>query len=101
MYPVTDGTNVVYRKSVPCCNTSVEESWVAVRTASGEVVLNSFLNRWHRQHTDYEAAGGWVAYVRSDSTGERVWRRAPDGTTTRITPSTIRHGSSPWPPRAT
>lgn len=85
-YPVTDGTNVVYRQSTPCClnyrivlNHGGSETQLTppAPTASSFEPDPGF---------DYDVAGGWTAFQQLDSTGSRLqtWLRDPDGATSQL-----------------
>jgi hypothetical protein len=83
---LTDGINVAYSKHSQCCFN--DSGSVAVYTANGEVVLDSFRNSWPEPYRDFQVAGGWVAYTHIGAGGEtQVWERSPTGTVTQLSPS--------------
>jgi hypothetical protein len=85
-YPVTDGINIAYSKHNPCCGS--ENGSVAVYTANGEIVLDSFRNSWPHPYTEYQVAGGFVAYTKVGPSGElQVWERDPSGAVGQVSPS--------------
>jgi hypothetical protein len=85
-YPITDGVNVVYRKTTPCCFN--DQGRVAFYGSGGETVLDSFRNDWPERVWDYDAAGGWIAFTRLGATNElQIWERSPAGAETRISPT--------------
>ena len=76
--PVTDGVNVVYAKSTPCC--SGQQYQIAMYGASGEQILTvpDGVQRWPGRF--YRAANGWIAYTKSGAGGElNIWSRSPTG----------------------
>jgi hypothetical protein len=86
--PLTDGINIAYRKITPgnCCGGQTGS--VAVYTASGETVLDSFRNSWPNPYTDYQVAGGYVAYTKVGPSGElQVWERDPSAAIGQVSPS--------------
>lgn len=80
VYPETDGTNVVFRSSTPCC--APQTYRIEMITADGSrVALTPSSNRGVEPRTDYAAKGGWVAYTLPDAAGiVQVWTRSPAGT---------------------
>jgi hypothetical protein len=84
--PLTDGVNVVYANITPCCGD--EHGAVGLYTSGAAGVLDSERAQWTEPHYDYEAAGGWVAYTRIGTAGERqVWLRSPAGVGSRASPT--------------
>jgi hypothetical protein len=82
-YPVTDGTNVVYRKHSPCC--SGQTYAIAMYGASGEVILVPARSVEVTPGRDYQAANGWMAFTRPSPSGPRqVWVRSPAGQETQL-----------------
>ncbi|HEX8692236.1 MAG TPA: Ig-like domain-containing protein [Longimicrobium sp.] len=78
--PVTDGINVLYNKRTPCC--TAQTSQVALFGASGEVLLTPRT----ASVVDYQANGGWAAYLEPGPTGvPQVWLRSPAGAETQVT----------------
>lgn len=76
-YPLTDGINVVYRKSTPCCGGNQTYAIMLYRP-SGEVTLSPPSRQELRPDFDYRVNGGWVAFTRLSATGLRqVWTRSP------------------------
>jgi hypothetical protein len=85
-YPITDGSNVVYRRSAPCClnyrivlNRGGSETQLTLPTPTSSTFDPA--PGW-----DYDVAGGWTAFQQLDSTGSRLqtWLRDPDGTTSQL-----------------
>jgi hypothetical protein len=89
-YPVTDGTNVLYRKSAQHGLTVVQPGRVAWWDGATETLLSDTTTVGR-----YAASGGWIAYPVVDGGGVlQVRTRAPDGTvrqaTTSASPSIVR-----------
>ncbi|MFL5384975.1 MAG: hypothetical protein ACJ8GN_20845 [Longimicrobiaceae bacterium] len=84
LYPVTDGTNVLYLKTPPTGGLKGRVAWWDGMT---ETVLSDTVTvAW------YAANGGWIAYPVVDGAGyQQVRTRAPDGTVRQV-PT----GSSPY-----
>jgi hypothetical protein len=83
-YPRTDGLNVVYRKTSPCCSDRLYQVYMAPVTG-GEIALTSASTAEQTPDRDYAAQGGWVAYTQQSPSGElQVWSRSPAGTTTQV-----------------
>ena len=85
-YPITDGSNVVYRRSAPyglnyriVLNHGGSETQLTPPTPTSSTFEPA--PGW-----DYDAAGGWTAFQQLDSTGSRLqtWLRDPDGTTSQL-----------------
>ncbi|HST58361.1 MAG TPA: hypothetical protein VLK84_06735, partial [Longimicrobium sp.] len=84
VYPVTDGTNVVYRKSAQGGGT-LQPGGIALWRDGTETLLTS-APRNVEPGRDYAAEGGWVAFTNTDAGGiVQVYTRAPDGTVRRAT----------------
>ena len=83
-YPLTDGTNVVYRKSTPCCN---NQTWrIAMHDGVVETVLAGPTATEPAPGFHYAAGGGFVAFVVEDAARSRqVWRRSPGGSLEALT----------------
>jgi hypothetical protein len=86
VHPLTDGTNVVFRKQHPCCGGAPQYQLMMVGPTGGEVALSDPHPEELGPGHGYQVAGGWIAFTRVGPTGVRqVWRRAPDGTITQLT----------------
>ncbi|HEX6367740.1 MAG TPA: Ig-like domain-containing protein [Longimicrobium sp.] len=90
VYPVTDGTNVLYVKRHPVTS----QDRVALWRAGTETVLTGPLANL-APGRNYAASGGWIAWTDRDAGGIRqIHTRSPDGTnrmaTAAGTPSEIR-----------
>lgn len=77
--PLTDGTNVVYRKQTSSTGSEI----VLFNDALGEVVLRPSSGGFFTPRVDYLPAGGWVAFTRINSiegaSFRQVWLRSPQG----------------------
>lgn len=85
VYPLTDGTNVVWRRQ------DATNYYVVLNDGNGEEILSRFLwATWPPGHEpssgrDYQVAGGWVAYTDLGNAGQlHVWRRSPEGQKSRL-----------------
>ncbi len=84
-WPVTDGTNFVYRKSPQNGAQVLQPGRIALWRNGTETLLSSTL-RNVEPGRDYAAEGGWVAFTNADAGGIiQVYTRAPDGTVRRAT----------------
>ena len=84
VWPVTDGTNFVYRKSAAGGGT-LQPGRIALWRDGTETLLSSTARNVEPE-TDYAAEGGWVAFTNVDAGGiVQVYTRAPDGTVRRVT----------------
>jgi hypothetical protein len=85
-YPLTDGTNIVYRETTLCCFN--EAGVIAFSDGQSETVLDSFrTGRWPEPGSDYRASNGWIAFTRPNSTPDsalNVWTRDPDGSLDQV-----------------
>jgi len=77
VYPLTDGTNVVFRRT-PTNHVEQSEIWLfdglslSMLAPSRNVEVNPI--------TDYVVNGGWTAFTKGDgSGGVAVWTRSPAG----------------------
>jgi hypothetical protein len=87
--PVTDGTNVLYRKIPPGGSTP---GHIALWRSGVETILTTSASLLARE---YEASGGWIAWQDTDGGGVvRVYTRSPDGTTRLATSTTASSNSS-------
>ena len=77
-YPVTDGHNVAYRVTDPCC---ADSGSLALFTNGAEGPLASTQrDSLPAPPFDYAVAGGWVGFTRPDALGDlQVWTRDPSG----------------------
>lgn len=77
-YPVTDGTNMVYRTHTPCCSTQTYR--IVVHDGTQPSYLTSATTAEPSPVSGYTAAGGHVAYAAEDATKTlQIWRRGPGG----------------------
>jgi hypothetical protein len=67
LYPLTDGINVVYRKTPPCCFNGMNQ--IAMVTASGEEILADPRPQEPRPERDYQAENGWGAFTKAGIDG--------------------------------
>jgi len=82
VYPITDGSNVVYQKGSPCCAGSYS---IVLDHGGIETQLTSPSTFEPVPGSDYEVAGGWTAFQQPSSTGStQTWLRDPDGTTSHL-----------------
>src|SRR5205814_417535 len=80
-YPLTDGTNVIYRKSG-----SPYYKIILVDTAGTLVPLDALRTSEATPHWDYAVAGGYAAFTRSTSGGPlQVYRRDLTGSNAALT----------------
>lgn len=83
VYPITDGTNVVYMRLTPCC--SNQDYSIILNHGTRETALTSPGSYEPSSGTDYEVAGGWTAFQETSSTGDQqTWLRDPGGTITQL-----------------
>ena len=92
-YPITDGSNVVYRRDTPCYG---DQTYSIVLNHGGSETKLTSPNRpptsgaamesfEPNPGTDYEVAGGWTAFQKPSSTGGlQTWLRDPGGTITQL-----------------
>lgn len=84
-YVLTDGSNVVYRKHDPCCGNQRYGLFLHEETHEIELAPLALRPEPNRG-SDYQVNGGWVAFTRLGSGGQRqVWTRSPNGTLTQLT----------------
>jgi hypothetical protein len=85
--PLTDGTNIVYRRIPPCppCNENPSSIWLI--TPTGETPLAENLTYWPRPGGDYQINNGWVAYRKNGG----IWLRSPEGAIREIAPASAKH----------
>jgi hypothetical protein len=78
-YPTTDGINVAYTKSIPCC---VNVEYQVALYDSVEHVLTPL----DPTQPTYRTVNRWVAYTKTGSSGEtQIWARSPAGLETQAT----------------
>lgn len=87
--PLTDGTNVVYRKQVSSTSSQI----VMYSDATGEVVLRSASSQFFTPRVDYQPSGGnSVAFTRINTVEgapvRQVWFRSLDGQVSPISDGT-------------
>ncbi len=77
-WAITDGVNIVYQKSTPCC---VGQSYrIATHDGTKETLLTAASTNAPFPGTSYAAAGGFVAYASEDASKSlQVWRHGPAG----------------------
>jgi hypothetical protein len=81
-YPLTDGTNVVYRKHSPCCGT--QSSQIMLHNGTNEIALTPIRAGLVIPLSDYAVNSGWTAYTLPDAGGStQVWVRSPAGSLTQ------------------
>lgn len=85
--PLTDGTNIVYRKQVSDTASQI----VLYNENLGEVVLRAASGGFFTPRADYFPASGWVGFTRLNTvegaTTRQVWLRSPQGQLTAVSPS--------------
>jgi hypothetical protein len=90
VFPVTDGTNVVYLSTTQNGSTVLQPGRIALWRDGTETLLST-ATRSAEPGVDYDVNGGWVAYTDLDAGGIlQVYTRAPDGTIRRATSSGTR-----------
>jgi hypothetical protein len=78
IFPITDGTNVVYRKQTSCCGT--QSYRIVVDDGAQLTYLSPSTTAEPNPGSAYAVAGGHVAYVAEDATRNlQVWRHGPGG----------------------
>ncbi|RPE81950.1 hypothetical protein [Vulcaniibacterium tengchongense] len=86
--PLTDGTQVVYRKQVSATASQI----VLYNDAQGEVVLRPASTDFFTPREDYLPGGGWVAFTRINTVdgaaARQVWLRSPQGALTPVSSAT-------------
>jgi hypothetical protein len=92
-YPLTDGTNIVFRHHTPCCAGSRMAIWLFDGTSLSELAPATRSEISPLQ--DYAVNGGWTAFTKTDaSLRAQVWTRSPSGVLRAVsalaTSSTIR-----------
>jgi hypothetical protein len=77
--PLTDGTNVVYRKQISSTHSEI----VMYNDNAGQVVLRSSGTEFFTPRVDYLPSGGWIGFTRVDAVQgasvRQVWLRSPQG----------------------
>lgn len=69
-YPLTDGSNVVYKKGTK----------IALHNGTTEIILSDVPGDMLPDGKPFAIAGGYVAYLRPDSTSkQQIWRHGPNG----------------------
>jgi hypothetical protein len=84
--PVTDGTNIVYRREPLCCN---DENHASIRliTPTGDRTLAENPTDWTYPGQEYQINNGWVAYRENRD----IWLRSPQGDVKRIVAGSSTH----------
>src|SRR3954463_615592 len=81
MFPVTDGTQVVFVRQTPCCN--VGTPMYAIERFDGTAIAELAPPTAGPQpfpHQSYEARNSWMAFVKADAFSvNQVWTRSPSG----------------------
>jgi hypothetical protein len=85
VWPATDGTNVLYRKSAQGGSAALQAGRIALWRDGVETLLSGTPR--HLSSTgEYDANAGWIAYTDLDAGGIRqIYTRSPDGVTRRAT----------------
>ncbi|MDB4913780.1 MAG: hypothetical protein JWM95_1424 [Gemmatimonadetes bacterium] len=80
VYPKTDGTNVVFVRMGPCCN-STRPSDIVLFDGTTETLLAQLpSNLLAYGGSQYDVNGGWAAFSKLDiSQVQQVWTRSPTG----------------------
>jgi hypothetical protein len=82
-YPVTDGINVVWRETTPCC--AADAGSLRGYGPSGAFTLaDTARNSWPIPGADYQTSGGWIAFTRGEIGASTVWRRTPGGSESQL-----------------
>ena len=82
--PLTDGTNVVYRKVTDAVDGRTYE--IAMYGASGEVTLTTARSSYPGSGRHYQVNNGWIAFTDLDSENHlQVWTLSPLGEEIKIT----------------
>jgi len=88
-YPLTDGINIVFRRSPP---TNPDQFEIWLYDGSTLSMLAPSRNGNAQSVTDYVVNGGWTAFTKDDGSGGfQVWTRSPTGTLQAVA------GSGPSP----
>jgi hypothetical protein len=83
VYPITDGTNVVYLRLTPCCGN--QDYSIILNHGTRETALTAPASYEPSPGRDYEVAGGWTAFQETSGAGDvQTWLRDPGGTVTRL-----------------
>jgi hypothetical protein len=84
-YVLTDGTNVVYRKSTPCC---APQTWgIALHDGISETILEPLQALEPQPGSDYVVSGGWTGFTKNPGDDTKIfWVRSPTGTQTALSP---------------
>lgn len=78
VYPITDGSAVVWRAGTPCC--SGQTYSIVMNEGTGEIVLSPPVTLEPVPWRHYAIEQGWVAFTRVDNGGAlQVWSRSPTG----------------------
>lgn len=84
VYPLTDGTNVVWRRTIS--SSTRTDHFIVLYDGNNEIILTKTLPGEPEPHSDYQIAGGWVAYRDLGTSGQyQVWKRSPFGVKTQLT----------------
>ena len=82
LFPVGDGTNVVYSK-IAVVGRSGHTTWLHNGTSDSQIAGTTFTDL--EQFGGYEVAGGWTAYLRPAVPSPQVWLRSPVGVDRQLT----------------
>ena len=84
VYPVTDGKNIVFKQTTPCCNNQTRK--IALWNGSSVTVLADMGSNDPNPPRNYAVANGYVAYTKPGTSGQlQVWRRNPSGADQQLT----------------
>ena len=85
-YPITDGTNIVYRKHDPCCGNQTYSIYLTDSTGSNTTLLSDLGNKEPTPPNDYQVNNKFVAFTKIGSLGQtNVWLRDSLGVNKQIT----------------
>lgn len=85
-YPITDGTNIVYRKHDPCCGNQTYALYLTDSTGNNSTLLSDFGTKEPNTPDDYQVNNKFVAYTKIGSLGQtNVWVRDSSSTSKQIT----------------
>jgi hypothetical protein len=81
VYPVTDGINIVFRRTTPCCSgSSAPEEEIWLFDGSSLSMLSPARASSVAPNYDYAVTGGWTAFTKVDASAHtQVWTRSPTG----------------------
>lgn len=84
VYPVTDGTNIVFKQTSPCCNNQTRK--ILFWDGSATTVLADMGTSDANPPGNYSAANGYVAFSKPGTSGQmQIWRRSPSEALEQLT----------------